>query len=467
MQQAEDSVADTMQSPRTLQQEIEELLEAEGDATPLRFDGRTFSEPVRLRDLTFNREVSFEGAVFSQGLELMDCVFKKDVNASGASFGGSKVDFSDSRFEAMAVFRPKNVSRISLRSSVFAKGFEVALPRDAAADLDLRYVNVSGAAVVKPLDYGQPGYQGHVDAGPLEAYEMALAKESSLDISGICTPILHLGASVLNDKASIYLSEIDAGTLYFNDVRTIDKATVSLHRAQLAQARFSGTNIERFNFSNVTWPRIGKRACIFEEQELRAGKRFEKPAGEADLADMAERVTENYRQLVLNYEAKRNYELAESFHFSEMEMLRLKAANGLPRRLGALRPYLNAYWLYRVVSGYGANYGRAALVLASLLLAFALAFMFNGLQFKDGRSFDYSIASSASHPATPSVQTLAADYGTALALTLSIATLQKERPLEPAGLSGAVLSSLLVLFIPAQAALLLLALRRKFRRAGV
>lgn len=52
-------------------------------------------------------------------------------------------------------------------------------------------------------------------------------------------------------------------------------------------------------------------------------------------------------------------------------------------------------------------------------------------------------------------------------MTLSIATLQKDRPMDPAGVGGSVLSSLLLLLASSQAALLLFALRRKFRRASI
>jgi hypothetical protein len=52
-------------------------------------------------------------------------------------------------------------------------------------------------------------------------------------------------------------------------------------------------------------------------------------------------------------------------------------------------------------------------------------------------------------------------------LTLSIVTLQKDRPMDPVGVSGSLLSSLLLLLAPAQAALLLFALRRRFRRASI
>lgn len=276
-----------------------------------------------------------------------------------------------------------------------------------------------------------------------------------------------MGESTLQDKASLYLFDIESDELNFNDVRTIDKANVLFNRVNLTQSRFSGTNIERFTFSNVTWPKIEHRNALFEEKELRKGKSFGQEVSADNFANIQEQVTENYRQLVLNYEAKRNYELAESFHTSEMEMLRQQAADALPTFFGRTRLYLNTYWLYKILSGYGANYKRAALVLAFLLLLFSALFLFNGIKFKDGSSFNYDVMVSETHPSPPSLSIFLEDFKTSFAMTLSIVTLQKDKPMEPSGVGGTLLASFLLLLVPAQAALLLFALRRKFRRASI
>lgn len=452
-------------SDKTIRQLVEEHRDS-GGGEPLRLHGKVFDELQQLRGVTLPFDVHLEGARFNAGLEINDCTFEKDLNASDVDFGGNRADFADSAFKAFAVFRPRNAAHISLRSSTFANGLEIALPRDRAVSVDLRYVRIAGSAWVKPLDYGQAGYQGTVAVLELEAAELTVTKESSLEVAGLDARKLHLGEIVLQDKASVYVSDVSAAELYFNDVRQVDKANVAFNRVDLTQARFSGSNVERYAFSNVQWPQRDGRTCLLEELEWREGRYFSRPASPTQLADCAERLIENYRQLVLNFEAKRNYELAESFHTSEMEMLRHRAASALPAPMGRLRPYMNAYWLYRILSGYGANYVRAGQVLGGLLIFFSAVFMLTGINYRHGGGFEYDLVRDSAHRPV-SVSTWSQDAATAMALTLSIATLQKDRPMDPAGIEGVLVSSALLLAVPAQAALLLFALRRRFRRASI
>lgn len=450
-------------------QTFEELVTAHlegGRASPLELKDRHFTGPQRLRGLTIGFDIDLERSRFDDGLEVQSCTFNAGLNVSDVEFGGRRADFADSVFRGRPVFRPRHASLLSIRSSTFHAGFEIALPRKESIDLDLRFAAIAGTAVIRPLDYGQPGAAGLVAVSRVEASEAMVGKESSLELSGFKADVLHLGELVLHDKASVYLSDVQAKELYFNDLRLVDKANVGFNRVDLTAARFSGSNVERFAFSNVNWPRLGARVVLLEEAEWRQGLSYGRPASVDQLNDGAERVIENYRQLVLNFEGKRNYELAEEFHTSEMEMLRQRAGSRLPAFLGRLRFHLSAYGLYRVLSGYGADYQRAAVLLLVLLMLFSGAFMLNGVSQRAGGGFEYDWVPSATHrPVSAAV--LAGDCLRAVGLTLSIVTLQKDRPMDPVGVSGSLLSSLLLLLAPAQAALLLFALRRRFRRASI
>ena len=64
-----------------------------------------------------------------------------------------------------------------------------------------------------------------------------------------------------------------------------------------------------------------------------------------DLIKEADEIAENYRQLVLNYEHKRDYDTAEDFHVGEMEMRRKK--KGVKEKW----PWLG--WLVDGMSVYG------------------------------------------------------------------------------------------------------------------
>jgi hypothetical protein len=118
----------------------------------------------------------------------------------------------------------------------------------------------------------------------------------------------------------------------------------------------------------------------------------------------AEVIGENYRQLVLNYEKRRDYDTAEDFHIGEMEARRRKQlailnvlGRKIAQRLGKTEQegvryadrvqsalsWLNGYGLYGLLSRYGTSYWQAFLVLIALAAIFATGFMFTGLQATD------------------------------------------------------------------------------------
>ena len=67
-----------------------------------------------------------------------------------------------------------------------------------------------------------------------------------------------------------------------------------------------------------------------------------------DLQEIAD-LAANYRQLVINSEAKRDYAAAEDFHIGEMEMRRRQA--GLRSSFGyRLGQWMNEFAIYRLLS---------------------------------------------------------------------------------------------------------------------
>ena len=71
---------------------------------------------------------------------------------------------------------------------------------------------------------------------------------------------------------------------------------------------------------------------------------------------------------MLNYERKRDYETAESFHIGEMEMRRKK------------RGRLNVYSFYRLLSNYGTSYWQGFNILVLMLLLFSGIFLLTGFK---------------------------------------------------------------------------------------
>jgi len=180
-----------------------------------------------------------------------------------------------------------------------------------------------------------------------------------------------------------------------------------------------------------------------------------------------EKIAENYRQLVLNYEACRDYDTAESFHIGEMEMRRKKkAANIKNLRLRRIRKWLNSYGVYRVLSNYGTSWLQALTLLMALFCFFSLAFLYSGFRTtseEPQRTIEYNVLSDPDHHRVTGKEWMR-DYFSAMCLSAAIVTFQKDRFDEPLpGISRAWLF-LSVIALTGQVAMTLLAFRRRFRR---
>jgi uncharacterized protein YjbI with pentapeptide repeats len=113
---------------------------------------------------------------------------------------------------------------------------------------------------------------------------------------------------------------------------------VTFEKVDLSKASFLDTNLELITFRDVKWARPasgfgalfrGSR-CLYDEL---------RPATDLNRSLVAtrdyEKIAENYQQLVLNYEKKRDYDSAEDFHVGEMEMRRKKRGNRVAFRYNA------------------------------------------------------------------------------------------------------------------------------------
>ena len=253
---------------------------------------------------------------------------------------------------------------------------------------------------------------------------------------------------------------------YFPRIRLGKEATLTFEDVDLSNAVFLDTNIEPFVFRNVSWhqTRSRKRALLNEFPPIKGNE------SESEY----ESIAENYRQLVLNYEKKRAYEAAEDFHIGEMEMRRKKkgveSKSILSKRI---REWFNAYNLYRLLSNYGTSYWQAFGVLIFFVLIFSWFFLYSGIQTSETRSsgtngaqvdtIEYDVFQNEDHSFV-SLSQWFPDYLLAIQLTMSIITFQRERFYEPIGALGRFLLFAAVIVLASQAALVLLAIRRRFKR---
>lgn len=134
-----------------------------------------------------------------------------------------------------------------------------------------------------------------------------------------------------------------------------------------------------------------------------------------------------------------------------------------------IREWTNVYGLYRLSSNYGASYVQAFMVLVMLILFISLMFLYAGFRVtepgmsKPGPIVEYNLLSDSQHHPATVVQWIT-DYGSAVSLSLSIITFQKDRLYEPLEGWSRFGLYVAVVVLTAQGALVLLAIRRRFRR---
>jgi hypothetical protein len=168
--------------------------------------------------------------------------------------------------------------------------------------------------------------------------------------------------------------------------------------------------------------------------------------------------------LVRNYEEKRDYDAAEDFHIGEME-IRRKAVEA-EARCRKWKKYfwrLNSYQVYRFLSNYGTSYWQALVVLLGLILLSSWVLLFTGLRASDGQAFIHYKFFSAASSLSAALHWMR-DYLRAIVFTLSVLTLQRQRAYEPLGSWSHLWTAVASLLLAGQAALVVLAIRRRFRR---
>ena len=235
------------------------------------------------------------------------------------------------------------------------------------------------------------------------------------------------------------------GSLSLEDIRFDKPNQVNFRAVRLRPYYFVNVDASKFNFHDCNWKDYdGKKLDIHEEIQRCSGSK--------------KLLAQVCNQLAINYEESRNFEESSYFRYTAMEAKRL-----VNRGVGKV---FNLYWFYKGTSGYGENWRRAALVLVGLLVLFGYLY---AMPFA---SFDYGNpkpkpANTVVQRACDKVRMIGNNDGMnvcdGIVHSLSVATFQRPEPK-----SADFLTKLIIVFeiilVPLQAALLALAIRRKFMR---
>ena len=360
------------------------------------------------------KDYNFRGVWFPEELILRHHDFDTEARFSYAVFMKG-VDLTRAKFAAPAKFtKARFIGKANFRQVEFnmeAK-FNGAIFED---EVDLSY-----ARFVK-----EANFIGTQAAAAMQFYYSTF--EDYVRFSG------DKGHGVFSERSSLNLQH----------ARVEKPDHVYFHSVRLRPHWFINIDARKFDFISVEW-----QGDLNEEAQCLIDKGFSSPYGPLCIA---------YRQLAVNTEENHRYEEATTFRYWSMSARRRDKWNGL------------AFWktdwlhmLYWAVSGYGERILRAFAVLASVWILFVLLYTQVGFTKPESRS-----ETPTTNPVTAAAEpdTIGQPLSLKRAWIYSALVMSLQKP-EPKPLTGTAQTLVLLETIlgPVQAALLALAIRRKFMR---
>lgn len=452
----------------------------------LRLEQRTIRGPVRLSESQLRGvaccRTRFEGGVSMAIASIkeaadFDGAHFASIEAPGVQFGheayfgrcifAGRALFSGSRFRGRAFF--------SQSAFLVAAEFKVCTFEQGVLFSDERpppvHIHHSGEHAKLWLEAGRP--TALEDGADFEESSFhGRSRFSHIKFSGN----LSLRGCTVWDLKIDRLAPAGSWSLDLRElsVSELQEENPRIESCSLARAMLQGTNIKRLTLIDVRWAKRRRDSGHALWDEIR-------PRSPNDAWDEAglQWLAETYRRLVLDCDARRDFERSESFHVGELEVHRwmrgLSFAGRFPR-IAKFAPGMtswigrnfNAFNVYRLASFYGTSYWQAAWCMSATIALLGALVMASGLApvgDTQRRPINYDLCVAGSRCTAGPFSEWLRDYGHALTYTMQLVTFQRERDYEPAGSGSVLFVGAGSLLIAAEASLLLLALRRKFRRA--
>lgn len=379
-----------------------------------------------------NTTLNFEATEFHGDTSFRHCIIENEINFSGAKFVNGSLQFDSNTVNGSCSFAgTKGLKSLSIYDTTFNK---VILTGININDLAISYsrINSLNMLFIKDLKH------------------------------------LWFFSNQINVQAIFSgYAEFINNNLELKFVRNIlrDNSIILFENINLSDASFINTNIQDISFANCKWYEPKE---LDSKREIALWDEFESVvSGEPpDYSSLAN----NYSQLVLNFDKRRDFKTAEQFHIGEMECLR-KRFKEKCRKKWYKKPLIlfNSYNFYRLLSTYGTNYWLAfGWLILILFLSPIVFFMWTGIkpapEYQDTVSTIQYLPFVLSDNILASLKAMGKDYVETLKYTLSIIPFSKYHKYVPLGFWTQFLSVGTTIAFSLQFALMLFAIRRRFKR---
>ncbi|HUV30508.1 MAG TPA: hypothetical protein VMY05_05380 [Acidobacteriota bacterium] len=422
------------------------------DFAGIRFDGVDFAgllgtEKRLLFEGSQFTKCTFKACVFYNASFIGECVFKDTVFRK-CEFRGTECSFEDSVFDSDAIVFDECTFILTSKdeldpTAVSFKGCDASIVhglfrncyvkayRFDANGLQLIGKDVHPKLALFVTDAGQ---RLKTDMLCLDSVHQVLL--SGLQFRGVFTYRQH-------QEYGDFVPRLDLTQIDFDKM-----LSAHLFDANLKKAWFRNSSIEAVKFHNCRWPKKGEYKYLPEDG-----------LSEKALVKDDSELLRLYVQLKKNFETNGDFIGAGDWHFREMEARRrLKLGNSKgPKRL--LYKCLSLICWYKRLSNYGESYARPLIWIIAVWFVFSWIYLFSG--FVESGAF---VNLDVFHGHVVSVRTFLDHLLKAMLFSFLAMTLQVGRG---ANLQGSWLQfwhSLQLLLTAVLVPLMLLAVRRKFRR---
>lgn len=408
----------------------------------------------------FASVADFQGAVWSGTLRITEARFEEGLLFGGEQVGNVALQGSvvrgPLRLQAQAINNTLRLDQtvlegsvdISVKSLIHFQAWKaqfcghVSIHAAELGSLDLPHTELLGGLTLRARCQPQRNLyhvkiHGILDLGECEFIgglsfaDVLFGEDSTLDLSnsmlrgdlfigerGMLPRVIYMNNTTIQRKTRLEAA-LGAGQpcVIARERPPRFEDEVTLTNVNLSECLLVGNVIQRIEFSDVKWRRAGHRWMLYDEAAYCSGE---------DIP--LRRIRESYQVLKQKYAQMGDHVRAGDFHYGEMEMKR--------HEYGWRAGWEFLYW---ALSGYGTRPLRALVVLASLVLGFAIAY----------------------HYANPAAF---GDFREALLFSLSATALQRPEVPTGVGLLTRALHVAQAILGPVQIALLVLALRMRLKR---
>jgi uncharacterized protein YjbI with pentapeptide repeats len=397
-----------------------------------------------VRRSRFGKEANFRNSSFE------DCRFHLTCFAENLVFQGvvinRSVDFS------MADVAKADFSGSHLAWANFDGAFFLGLPRFSPTNFTgnttfntarLPGVDFSGSTFNGPVDFTVTRFDNSIadwEKRHLQECQIETANNEKTEALTIC-----FTKTIFKDGLTFVANQLhqERTLLMFDDAVFEKPDRVKFQSVSMPPHSFMSVDPRKLHFLDVRWGFLDRRKALDE-----AIAAIKKHGGSYSLP-MLELA---YRQLAVNAEENNRYRQAADLRYLAMEVARRMRW----RRVDVLN---FAFW-YWILSGYGEKVRRAFAALVIVWLAFAIAYWsLRDPTWWQPKQVKTTTMLEQPHASPPIAFTLPE----ALLYSANVMALQKPEPL-PAHWLTKLLVLAETIFGPLQAALLVLAIRRKFMR---